>query len=242
MFDLFAGFAALLGRMFGWLWANGANVQAAKILREELSSEKYSLRSFNQLLEKAGAFDGDPDQLRRLLLSIGARRYRGDNREELWGFPGRNSEKEEEKDYSLALMGVLGALAVCSLAALAYYFLPVKFVDRIEEKFAVIEPIECDQSGENVLANVCYPKKEVENLPQVLRLALYARCVNDGGSDRYTNSCCDHLWHVDQYFIFQDASYCGLSNEDHNDFLERYGRMTNSEIESWAVHFSSNWD
>jgi hypothetical protein len=61
--------------------------QAAKRL---LESEKWELRSFEQIKERLGGFDDD--ELRKILVRAGAVRFKGKDNTELWGLIEKNKQ------------------------------------------------------------------------------------------------------------------------------------------------------
>ena len=53
----------------------------------------------------------------------------------------------------------------------------------------------CDGTGDEIVPGYCYPRPAAPgNVPPAISTALYVKCrVINGGRDRYTANCCDHL-------------------------------------------------
>lgn len=71
-------------------WGGTVDAQIARLLNELLTHPEYTLRTFDTLLDQTAIFAEAPNDLRKLLISIGARKYKAANGDELWGFPRRN--------------------------------------------------------------------------------------------------------------------------------------------------------
>ncbi|MEP3637763.1 MAG: hypothetical protein ABJN14_10940 [Paracoccaceae bacterium] len=65
-----------------------------EILKDALEDPKHSMRSFQKLKELAGAFDDDPNGLRRRLIVLRARRFSSSSGEEMWGLQSRNQKEK----------------------------------------------------------------------------------------------------------------------------------------------------
>ncbi len=62
----------LLGRSGSWIWANKVDLQISKILHEALSDPEFKQRRLETLLHETAIFDEEPNELRRVLITIGA--------------------------------------------------------------------------------------------------------------------------------------------------------------------------
>ncbi len=61
---------------------------AEQVVRKLLDSEKWKMRSFEEIKKRLGGFDDD--ELRKLLVRAGAVRFEGSDGLELWGLLSRN--------------------------------------------------------------------------------------------------------------------------------------------------------
>lgn len=112
-----------LGLLNG-LWSNSEEVQLMRMLRSELKSPEYKLRSFEWLVDQCAVHDENPNEVRRLLIRIGARRYRDKSGKELWGFPSRNvnRKKDGEQSKSRQWPFILFALIAISIFVTYTYY------------------------------------------------------------------------------------------------------------------------
>ena len=107
----------ILGRFFVWLPQGQLDRNVVGILKDLLNDPKYQQRRFDTLLHDSAIYEETPGELRKVLIRIGARRYRGSGGEELWGFPGRNKGAASADPYPLARIG--GGI-ITALIALAF--------------------------------------------------------------------------------------------------------------------------
>ena len=63
---------------------------AEQVVRELLSEEKWTKRSFEAIKKRLGGFEDN--ELRKILVRAGAVRFEKENGEELWGLISRNKE------------------------------------------------------------------------------------------------------------------------------------------------------
>ena len=138
----------LLGRFFVWLPQGQLDRNVVGILKDLLNDPKFQQRRFDTLLHDSAIYEETPGELRKVLIRIGARRYRGSGGEELWGFPRRNRGAASDDPYPLAMVG--GGIAM-SLIAIAF---AATFV------FDPREPAETVQASDPVRREAATPATE----------------------------------------------------------------------------------
>lgn len=111
----------LLGSFVTWFQDGQLDRQIARMMRELLTERDSAVRRFDTLLHAAAIYDDDPNGLRKILIRIGARRFRNVTGDELWGLPERNRTMRSEDPYPMAKRGAgvvltLGAAALVLVA------------------------------------------------------------------------------------------------------------------------------
>ena len=83
--------------------------KAEEVILKLLSSEHHNLRSFKTLKKRVGGYDKTEDKLRKILVGLGAVRFKAKDGAELWGLVEKNEDllltnkernalKEQEKN------------------------------------------------------------------------------------------------------------------------------------------------
>ncbi|MEM9717040.1 MAG: hypothetical protein AAF826_11040 [Pseudomonadota bacterium] len=94
--DLFLKIFDRIGTLLALIQNGRIHAAVRAEMRALLYDPAHTQRKFTTLLTKAGVYDNKPNDLRRILMLMGARRYsRRSDGEELWGIPGRDNKPDD---------------------------------------------------------------------------------------------------------------------------------------------------
>jgi hypothetical protein len=152
-------------------------------LKSMLESEKYSLRSFDELLFKTAVYEHEPHKLVFILKHyMGANRYRSLEGTEMWGLPNRNSGGRQKIG---SLYGSFGTKVVLFVVFLLGIALPILGNLASRSILTLLPPYECHQEGGTVLPGLCYPKEFSMELPYPVRVSMMINCEGDELFSKY---------------------------------------------------------